>query len=89
MQSFHLYELDRARHMFDYEDAAGQAFIQDNRLKSYEWTDTGIKLMMNMDLGKYEGEAATQSDYDRARIEIKNIIGKSFISIDKFYFILQ
>ena len=73
--------------MFDYEDVAGQAFIKDNRLTSYELTATGIKLMIsdinkNMDLGTYEGEAAIKQDYDKAIIEVSNIIGKLFVSID-------
>ena len=46
--------------MFDYESMAGDAFIKDRkkRLKSYEWTYTGIKFTIpdidkEMDLGKY------------------------------------
>ena len=47
--------------MFDYESAAGQAFIKDSRLKSFEWTDTGIKLTIpgikkEIDSGKYEAD---------------------------------
>ena len=87
MQSFHLYETVRGRHLFDFEDAAGQVFIKDNRLKAYEWTDTGIKLTItdinkNMDFGKYEGEVTIEGVYDKTIIEVNSIIGKSFVLID-------
>ena len=73
--------------MFDYESIAGQAFLKDNRIKSYEWTDTGINLTIvdidkNLDLGKYEGEVAIESDYKQHVIEIREILGKSFICFD-------
>ena len=88
LQSFHLYEMSNVRHMFDYEKTAGQAFMKDrnNRLKSYEWTNTGIKLMIpdinkNMDLGNYQGEVETDQDYNKIAIEVKQIFGQSFIWI--------
>ena len=76
--------------MFDYERAAGQAYMKDNRLKSYAWTDTGIKLTIldikkEMDLGKYEGDVDIGSVYEQTAIEIKEIFGKSFILLDKYY----
>ena len=67
--------------MFDYESAAGQAFIKDThqRLISYEWTDTGIKLTIGNidktnDLGKYKGEVEIRQEYKPATIEVKQII---------------
>ena len=69
--------------MFDYETYTGKAFIKDrgNRLKSYEWTDTGIKFMIpdinkNLDLGKYVAEVETEHNYKRKTIEIKQIFGQ-------------
>ena len=84
LQSFHLYELTRGQHLFDYENLAGQAFIKGNRLKKYEWTATGIKLTIpgmkkDVDFGKYGGEVATQTEYEQQVIEIKDIFGQSFI----------
>ena len=73
--------------MFDYEIIAGQGYMKDSRLKSFEWTDTGIKLTIlhthkNLDLGKYEGEVVIGSDYRKSTIEISEILGKSFIYLD-------
>ena len=73
--------------MFDYENIAGQAFIKDKRLKSYEWTDTGIKLTIkdldkNMDLGKYQGDVSKELNQAQTKIEVKKIFGKSFICLD-------
>ena len=73
--------------MFDYESAAGQAFIKDNRLKSYKWTDTGIELTIpyikkEMDLGKYEGAMEYGREYKGKSIEVSKIFGKSFIHLD-------
>ena len=88
--SFHLYELIRGRHMFDYERAAGQAFMKDgyNRLKSYDWTDTGIKLIIpgikrEIDLGNYEGDVDIGEDYKHKSIEVREILGKSLIHLKK------
>ena len=74
--------------MFDYESAAGQAFIKDRygRLKSYEWTNTGIKLKIQdidkeKDLGKYEGEVDTGANYKTKMIEIKEILGWSLFCL--------
>ena len=74
--------------MFDYENSAGTAFIKDrdNRLKSYEWTDTGIKFLIpditrKTDLGKYEGEFETEHDYKQETVEIKEIFGQLFICL--------
>ena len=80
MQSFHLYELTAGRHLFDYERTTGRAFIKTNRLKSYEWTPTGIKLTFTeinkkLDLGKYGGEVATDREYKQEMIEVKEIFG--------------
>ena len=68
--------------MFDYERASGQAFMKDkyNRLKSYEWTDTGIKLMIldinkEMDLGKYEVYVDNDKEYNQTSMEVKCIFG--------------
>ena len=77
----------KARHLFDYEDVAGQVFIKDNRLKSFEWTDTGIKLKISdinrkKDLGKYEGEVSTERGFAKANNEVNTIIGKSLVLID-------
>ena len=76
--------------MFDYERAAGQAFMKDrdHRLKTKNWTDTGIKLTIpgikkEMDLGKYEGDVDVITDYKHTSIEVKKIVGKSFIHLDK------
>ena len=75
--------------MFDYEKTAGQAFMKDrnSRLKSYEWTNTGIKLTISdinkkMDLGNYQGEVETDQDYNTKAIEVKEIFGQSFICLD-------
>ena len=75
--------------MFDYESAAGQAFMKDNynRLKSYQWTDKGIKLMIpniskEMDLGKYEGDVDTGKGDNRKQIEVKEIVGQSLFYLD-------
>ena len=76
--------MNKGRHLFDYESDAGQAFMKDNRLKSYEWTDTGIKLMIpNMDKekdsGKYEADIATGPEkYNQKSIEVIEICGQSF-----------
>ena len=75
--------------MFDYESAAGQAFIKDrkNRLKSYEWTYTGIKLTIPnikkaMDLGKYESQVSTEADHATQYIEIQEIHGESLFYVE-------
>ena len=75
--------------MFDYEKLAGKALMKDrdNRLKSYEWTDTGIKFMIpdinkTLDLGKYVGGVETKHNYKKKTIEIKQIFGQSFICLD-------
>ena len=74
--------------MFDYESAAGQAFIKDKhqRLISQEWTDTGIRLTIGNidktnDLGKYKGEVEIGQEHKSATIEINQIIGKSFLTL--------
>ena len=77
------------RHLFDYESAAGQAFIKDSRLKSFHWTKTGIKLTIpeinkEMDLGKYQCDVDYGPEYDKVSIEVKEIFGQSFIGLDKF-----
>ena len=68
--------------MFDYESIAGQSFLKDKhqRLISYEWTDTGIRLTIGnidnaTDLGKYKAEVEIGQDYKSATVEIKQIIG--------------
>ena len=78
--------------MFDYERIAGQAFMKDsyNRLTSYEWTDTGIKLMIpdidkEKDLGKYQGDVETENDHQQRIIEVKKIVGKLFICYVTFF----
>ena len=83
--SFHLYETIKGRHMFDYESAAGEAFIKDRdaRLKSFEWTDTGIKMTIpdinkDKDLAEYKGEVSTISEDADTVIEVQEIIGKIF-----------
>ena len=72
--------------MFDYESVAGKAFIKDknSRLKSYNWTDTGIKLMIpdidkKKDLGKYKGDVATKRENSQNIIEIKEIHGELLV----------
>ena len=72
--------------MFDYESAAGQAYMKDSyhRLKSYHWTNTGITLGIpgikkEMDWGKYEGFIDFGEYYEQKSIEIQEISGKSFI----------
>ena len=89
LQSSHLYELFKARHMFDYEQLAGKAFLKDRykRLASYTWTDKGIKLTIvaidkKVDLGKYEGEVETEQEYNKKIIEVKQIFGNSFIFLN-------
>ena len=61
---------------------AGAAYMKDshNRLKSYEWTATGIKLLISdldkkKDLGKYQGDVAIGGHGSQKIIEIKEIIG--------------
>ena len=68
--------------MFDYESGVGKAFIKDrkDRLKSYEWTKTGIKLTISYinkdtDFGKYEGYATIENQTSTEVIEITNIFG--------------
>ena len=67
--------------MFDYEQMAGAAYMKDshNRLKSYKWTDTGIKLLIpdldKKDLGKYQGDVAIGGHGSQKIIEIKEILG--------------
>ena len=92
LQSFHLYEVRKGRHMFDYESAAGQAFIKDRekRLKSYNWTATGIKLMIpdideEKDLGKYQGEVDIGTDNNQETIEVKEFFGESFIPLENIW----
>ena len=74
--------------MFDYESAAGQAFLKDkeNRLKSYEWTKTGIKFVIpgiskEKDLGKYKGDVAKGPDDSQKTIEVQEIYGQSFLCL--------
>ena len=67
--------------MFDYEQVAGQAFMKGNRLKSYEWTGTGIKFTIldinrNLDQGKYEGEVAAGLNHKQNIIEVGQFLGK-------------
>ena len=69
--------------MFDYERAAGKAFMKDrdHRLKSYNWTKTGIQLTIpgikkEMDLGKYEGDVDVVREYKHTSIEIIEIVGR-------------
>ena len=78
----------KLRHMFDYESAAGQAFMKDNekRLKLYHWTNTGIKFTIQdidkgKDSGKYEGDVAIGADYKKKSIEVKEIHGQGSILI--------
>ena len=78
--------------MFDYESAAGQVFMKDtyNRLKSYEWTDTGIKFTIpnikkEIDLGKYDCDVDIGSSYEQNAIEIKNIFGECCIFFENCY----
>ena len=73
----------KLRHMFDYESAAGQAFMKDkeNRLTSFELTDTGIKLAIpdidkGKDYGKYKGDVEIGGDYKQIIIEVKEIHGQ-------------
>ena len=75
--------------MFDYESLAGEAFIKDRkkRLKSYEWTDTGVKFVISdinkeMDLGKYSGEVSTGTEFNEKKIEINKILGQALICLD-------
>ena len=72
--------------MFDYEYLAGKAFIKDKRLKSYDWTDTGIMLWIpnidnKNDLGKYQGDVATEEQNSQNVIAITKIFGKIFLSL--------
>ena len=70
--------------MFNYESVTGHAFIKDsyNRLKSYQSTDKGIKLMIpniskEMDLGKDTGRGDNQK-----QIEVKEIVGQLLFCLD-------
>ena len=81
----------KARHMFDYESAAGQAFMKDrdHRLKSYNWTDTGITLTIpdidkERDLGKYQCDVEIGAEYKARSIELTQIFGQSFVTYNKF-----
>ena len=69
--------------MFGYESADGQGFIKDTkkRLKSYAWTDTGIKLTVSdidkgNDLGNYKGEVYIGGNYTEQSIKVREILGK-------------
>ena len=84
MYSFHLYEAFTGRHLFDYESAAGQAFIKDNRLKSYEWTDKGIRFIITdivkeKDQGKYVCDVDVGAEYKEGSVEVKDFFGQSFM----------
>ena len=74
--------------MFEFEKITGQGFVNydERRLTSYQWTETGIKLSIldinkYKDLGKYEAVVTTNQHNTNASIEIKQIVGKSFISL--------
>ena len=76
--------------MFDYERAAGKAFMKDrdHRLKSFKWTNTGIKLTIpkmnkEMDLGKYDGDVDTGSEYKEKVIEVNKIYGELLFCLQK------
>ena len=82
-------------HMFGYEKVAGQAFIKstEKRLTTYEWTETSIKFSIpdidrNVDLGVYEGEAATKQAHMKTSIEIKHISGMLciFLYLNTYFF---
>ena len=69
--------------MFDYETAAGQVYMKDwdNRLKSYKWTDKGIKLTIpdidnKKDSGKYKGDVTIGNTNKEKSIEVKEIFGQ-------------
>ena len=84
MYSFHLYEAFTGRHLFDYESVKGQVFIKDNRLKSYQWTDTGIRFIITdivkeKDQGKYVCDVVVGAEYKEEAVEVKKICGQSFI----------
>ena len=89
LESFHLYETVIFRHMFDYEKRKGQSFIKDEkkRLKSYEWTETGIKFTIQdikkeMDLGIYLASVEKGSNSEDKRIKLDNFFGQSFICLN-------
>ena len=78
--------------MFDYESDAGEVFLKDeyHRLKSYEWTNTGIQLKIpninkESDLGEYIGEVAIENYDSQQTIAVKEIFGQSFICVGYFY----
>ena len=80
MQSLHLYEVFRFHHLFDYERAVGKAFIKDNRLKSFEWTDTGIKLIITdivkkKDQRKYLCDVNVGAEYKEIAVVVKEFFG--------------
>ena len=74
--------------MFEFEKIKGQGFVNydKRRLKSYQWTETGIKFSIldvnkDKDLGKYEAVVTTNQHHTNASIEIKQIFGKSFFCL--------
>ena len=72
------------RHLFDYESVTGQAYIKDNRLKSYEWTDKGIRFIITdivkeKDQGKYLCDMVVGAEYKEEPVVVKEIFGQSFI----------
>ena len=84
MNGFQLYEQTKGKHIFDYESISRKPKIKDSRLKSFEWTDTGIKLRFKdidkeLDIGKYQGEVTIGSDYKQSIIEVREILGKSCV----------
>ena len=79
------------RHMLDYERKANQTYIKDrkNRLKSYVWTDTGIKLTIpdidkEKDVGTYKALVDIGGDHQEQTIEINKIYGKLSVGLDTF-----
>ena len=74
--------------MFEYDSVIGKAVIGDknHRLKSYLWTGTGINLKIpemrkKMDVGKYEATIVIGQNSSQATIEVKEILGQSFICV--------
>ena len=90
VESFQLFEVISGRKMFDYESDAGESFIRDERLTSYSWTDTGIKLVISninkeVDFGRYEGSVTIGTNSAvLTLINIPQIIGKSFTCLDTY-----
>ena len=73
--------------IFAYKRGTPQQPTMNNRLESYEWTDTGIKFTIldideEMDVGSYVASVKLGQYTEQEMIEIKEIVGQCFISLN-------